>query len=104
MDRRGFIQSVLGAAVMAVVPNNDGVELKSISHPFNPAEPSGVVGLVPVKAEGTSMLYDRTAYTGRFGQQVAEGIRKAFADHYAMEPDSFEELFIDIDDQEQIEV
>lgn len=111
MNRRGFIQSFMGAAAMAVVPDNDGVSLTSMKHPtFIPGkdltrmvdEMSGEVGfgLAPAKMEGASIPYDQ-GLRAEFPKALKEGLSKAFGDHYDMEPDSFEELWIDIDDGSQ---
>lgn len=65
MQRRSFLKRLFGVAAAAVVSEqvipDDGVALHSIAHPFNPDVPNGAVGFykaVPVKAEGSAIVYD----------------------------------------------
>ena len=112
MNRRGFIQSFIGAVAMAATGkavSDDGVALNSIAHAgsksledmvIDLAEESGEVGfgLAPAKMEGASIPYDRLNCRD-IGKQLAEGLNKAFGEVYGeLDPDNLEELWIDIDD------
>ncbi len=81
MDRRGFIQSFIGAAVLAAVPaSDDGVTVKSIKHPILLHDAAhhdltGGFGLAQAKPEGASIPYDP-------GLRLNEGLSKMFGDEY----------------------
>jgi len=100
MDRRGFIQSVLGAAAMTVVPGSgDGVALKSIAHPRMQGKSVGF-GLAQVKMEGASIPYDPGLRAEFPKALLKDGLSKVFGDVYDdLKPESFEELWVEIDDE-----
>lgn len=113
MKRRGFLKRLLGVAAAAVVSEkiipDDGVALRSAAHP-------GSMGLAPIKAEGSRMLYDDLAAPlapdlteasleqacitikkrggiltrADFSKQLADGLNKAFEEVYSdYEPDGW---------------
>ena len=81
MNRRGFIQSFIGAAVMVALPaSGDGVTVKSIKHPILLHDAAhhdltGGFGLAQAKPEGASIPYDP-------GLRLNEGLSKMFGDEY----------------------
>ncbi len=84
MDRRGFIQSFIGAAVLAAVPGERRPGLREarirgsdLAHGVGLDEISGEVGfgMTPIKMEGTSIAYDP-------GLHLKEGLNKMFGDEY----------------------
>ena len=97
MDRRRFIQSVLGATAMAALPAlpaGDGVALRSMAHP----------SLVPIKAEGASVAYDAMAEKMakalarsmmQTKGQVAARVFLGDAGELEVQPITWEELYID---------
>lgn len=81
MNRRGFIQSFIGAAAMAMVPD-DSDALHSLEHPFG-------MGLAPIKPEGASIPYD-PGFTAEFPKALKEGLNKAFGEMYEeLEPNDW---------------
>ncbi len=107
MDRRGFIQSVLGAAAMAALPaSGDGVALKSIKHPILLHDAAhhdltGGFGLAVAKPEGGTILYDPGLKAYFPKALLKDGLTKQFSDIYEdLRPESFEELWVEIDDED----
>lgn len=83
MDRRGFIQSFIGAAVLAAVPvKKPPILLHDAAH----HDISGGFGLAQAKMEGTSIPYDP-------GLRLKEGLSEMFGDEY-------EKLKLDDEDEE----
>lgn len=61
-------------------------------------------GLVPIKAEGTSVPYDPGVrlFSAEHPKALKDGLNKMFGEVYEdLDPDNFEDLWIDIDDQNE---
>jgi len=91
---------------MAVVPSSgDGVTVKSIKHPILLHDAAhhdmpGGFSLAPFKPEGASVPYDQ-GLRAEFPKAIRKGLTEMFGDVYEeLRPESFEELWIDIDDQD----
>ena len=101
MNRRGFIQSFIGAAAMVATGKavtDDGVALKSIAHPGSLSGEVGF-GLAQAKMEGASIPYDQ-GLMAEYPKILKEGLTKMFGDVYSeLDPDNLEELWIDDQDQ-----
>lgn len=118
LGRRGFIKRLFGVATATVVSEklipDDGVALYSAKHPGSLGGEAGF-GLAPTKPEGGVFMPDPTFETvpgstvdlgavkggsgvmtrADFAAQLKESADKALADHYALDPGSLEELWID---------
>lgn len=102
MNRRGFIQSFIGAAAMAAMPGKSKppVMLHDAAH----HELTGGFGLAQAKPEGASIPYDPGVrlFSAEHPKALKEGLNKMFGEVYEdLDPDNFEELWIDIDDQDE---
>jgi hypothetical protein len=116
VDRRGFIQSFIGAAAMAMVPGERRPGLREarirgsdLAHGIGPYLHDGKghdigFGLAQAKAEGTSIPYDPGVrlFSAEHPKALKEGLNKMFGEVYEdLDPDNFEELWIDIDDEDE---
>ena len=102
MDRRGFIQSFIGAAALAMVPEvrKPPIMLHDAAH----HDLTGGFGLAQVKPEGASIPYDPGArlFSAEHPKALKEGLNKMFGEAYEeLNPDNLEELWIDIDDEDE---
>ena len=102
MDRRGFIQSFIGAAAMAMVPEvrKPPIMLHDAAH----HDLTGGFGLAQAKPEGASIPYDPGVrlFSAEHPKALKAGLEKMFGEVYEdLDPDNFEELWIDIDDQDE---
>lgn len=76
MDRRGFIQSFIGAAALAALPaSGKSIKYPILLHDAAHHDISGGFGLVQAKMEGASIPYDP-------GLRLKEGLTKMFGDEY----------------------
>ena len=94
MNRRGFIQSFIGAAAMAAMPN---VKKPTLLHDAAHHDLTRGFGLVQAKAEGTIIPYDPGVrlFSAKHPKALKDGLNKMFDGD--LDLDNLEELWIDVD-------
>lgn len=91
MNRRGFIQSVIGAAALAAIPaGKEATLLHDAAH----HDISGGFGLAPIKQEGTAVLYDQ-------GERMARALARSM--RQTKESVAFKVLGRPFDDEDEEE-
>jgi hypothetical protein len=118
VDRRGFIQSFIGAAALAMVP--EGRKPPIMLHDAAHHELSGGLGISPylhdgkghdigfglaqAKQEGASIPYDPGVrlFSAEHPKALKEGLSKMFGEVYEdLDPDNLEKLWIEVDDEDK---
>lgn len=102
MNRRGFIQSFIGAAAMAAVPKALDTGVSPYLHDGKGHDIG--FGLAQIKPEGASVPYDPGVrlFSAEHPKALKEGLNKMFGEVYEdLDPDNLEKLWIEVDDENE---
>ncbi len=101
MNRRGFIQSFIGAAALAAMPAS---KPPTMLHDAAHHDLTGGFGLAQAKPEGASIPYDPGVrlFSAEHPKALKEGLNKMFGEVYEdLDPDNLEKLWIEVDDEDE---